>query len=339
MSDNMKKHNRMIDCVKLIASVIVVFTHIQFPGIVGTYIASLCGFCVPFFFLISGYYADGFSENGRKHLIYKLKRITIIFLLSFLLYFVYQIVFGLYFHRLDEYLEKFNFKSIANIALLCNTFSFACGHLWFLVALIECYLFYIILSHIFKERILTVLIILSPIVWILALYFRNSDLGLNYVFIFSGWTYFSLANILSKYNNIVLRIPNNIIIVVMGLYPIIKGVFLTIDCLYEEYIISIIVATMAISIFLFCLKNSEKTLGKFIETSGKRYSMYIYIFHMIVQYVIYQIANHWLLCQEIWFEWLFPLMVLLGSYCAGMIVYFFNKKFIVSRMRKKAKLV
>ena len=51
-----KQYNFCIDFLKGIACIFVVFMHCEFPGLMGIAVQAISRFCVPFFFMVSGYY-------------------------------------------------------------------------------------------------------------------------------------------------------------------------------------------------------------------------------------------------------------------------------------------
>jgi hypothetical protein len=51
-----KQYNYCLDCLKGIACIFVVFMHCEFPGMLGTAVQAISRFCVPFFFMVSGYF-------------------------------------------------------------------------------------------------------------------------------------------------------------------------------------------------------------------------------------------------------------------------------------------
>jgi len=52
----MKQYNNCLDFIKGIACIFVVFMHCEFPGIMGIVVQTISRFCVPFFFMVSGYF-------------------------------------------------------------------------------------------------------------------------------------------------------------------------------------------------------------------------------------------------------------------------------------------
>ena len=51
-----KQYNYCIDFLKGIACIFVVFMHCEFPGLTGIAVQAVSRFCVPFFFMVSGYF-------------------------------------------------------------------------------------------------------------------------------------------------------------------------------------------------------------------------------------------------------------------------------------------
>lgn len=63
------QRNTCLDLIKGVACIFVVFMHCEFPGVFGIFVQSIARFCVPFFFMVSGYYCyrgDGDVDYGKK---------------------------------------------------------------------------------------------------------------------------------------------------------------------------------------------------------------------------------------------------------------------------------
>lgn len=62
--------NKSLDAAKAVAACLVVFIHVSFPGQVGQIIKVLARCAVPFFFMISGYFAimKGRQQRIKYHL-------------------------------------------------------------------------------------------------------------------------------------------------------------------------------------------------------------------------------------------------------------------------------
>lgn len=51
-----KQYNYCLDFVKGLACIFVVLMHCEFPGLLGTAVQAISRFCVPLFFMVSGYF-------------------------------------------------------------------------------------------------------------------------------------------------------------------------------------------------------------------------------------------------------------------------------------------
>ena len=59
-----KNRNPMLDFIKGIACICVVFIHVTFPDRFGLILKNICGYAVPLFFVIAGYYAGGGTRTS-----------------------------------------------------------------------------------------------------------------------------------------------------------------------------------------------------------------------------------------------------------------------------------
>ena len=56
MTKTTRQYNYCLDFLKGIACMFVVFMHCEFPGVMGVAVQAISRFCVPFFFMVSGYF-------------------------------------------------------------------------------------------------------------------------------------------------------------------------------------------------------------------------------------------------------------------------------------------
>lgn len=109
----------------------------------GFVIDAISRFAVPFFFMVSGYYSY-FKDKNKALNKYKSRTAKLIKLLiiSNVIYFIYFLITNqINFQNL--YLSIFNIKNIFNVLFL--NVSPTAIHLWFLQALIYCYIIYTVL--------------------------------------------------------------------------------------------------------------------------------------------------------------------------------------------------
>lgn len=93
-----REYNYCLDFIKGIACICVVFMHCEFPGVLGTAFQCVSRFCVPFFFMVSGYYCyngeENTTEEKTKRAIRKIKHLSEIILAAILIYSAFAIVRG-----------------------------------------------------------------------------------------------------------------------------------------------------------------------------------------------------------------------------------------------------
>ena len=130
--------NKALDQLRLIAAFLVVVIHAPLPGSVGAVIEAMTRIAVPVFFMISGYYALG---KSKEQLLKSVKKTAFLLLWSVVLYFIWELLWSFYHKNTYEMLcGIFSLKTLLETVLLNN--GSLLGHLWFLLALLCCYLLY-----------------------------------------------------------------------------------------------------------------------------------------------------------------------------------------------------
>lgn len=165
-SENRGFRNYSLDALKLVASFFVVFIHVSFGGAFGEVIKALAEFAVPIFFLTSGYFSYNVIQHSDFNKIAKrIKSVLLIFVMAFVLYSILYIAlnginsFLSFFAIRDTYIKFVFFNNFE------NTFF---TPLWFLPALIYCYLVVLLLMRLKLTRILPIGMILFVVQVILS---------------------------------------------------------------------------------------------------------------------------------------------------------------------------
>lgn len=157
MEKTHKQYNFCLDFVKGLACVFVVLMHCEFPGVTGVAVQAISRFCVPFFFMVSGYFCfrpllkqtDDQNaltlnkQNGSKIVKKKILHIARITLYASLFYLAFVLLRQAVIHKFDLSVSK---VQIATWLVLNKPFIIA-GHLWFLFALLYVYIFYGLLER------------------------------------------------------------------------------------------------------------------------------------------------------------------------------------------------
>ena len=94
-----KQYNYCLDFIKGIACILVVFMHCEFPGILGTAVQTISRFCVPLFFMVSGYFCFNVSESSKSWL--KIRHVAKITLFASLFYLAFVLLVELVSHNLE----------------------------------------------------------------------------------------------------------------------------------------------------------------------------------------------------------------------------------------------
>ena len=141
--------NKSLDAVKAIAACLVVCIHVSFPGQAGLLGKVMARCAVPFFFMEYGYFCYYQNCNASKRILSKILHIMKLFAVSVVFYFIWEC-----------FMKAWNGERVWTCfnGLLCFVFLFFVStehlkeffvyistspvraHLWFLPALIYCYL-------------------------------------------------------------------------------------------------------------------------------------------------------------------------------------------------------
>lgn len=147
------KRYESLDCLKGVACLAVVFIHYNFPWDLGIIVRTLAKIGVPIFFLISGFFSlkDG-NLLIHSHIQKKIYHIASIFVKAAFFFALFCVIWN---HwrtpdwQVFTYVEKvITYPKIMNFWITNDPFEYA--HLWFLLALIYCY----VSMMIFKDYML-----------------------------------------------------------------------------------------------------------------------------------------------------------------------------------------
>ena len=130
--------NQCLDFLKGIACILVLFIHSSFPGVLGEAVQSNARFCMPFFFMVSGYFAYHIrGEKDKERRLSKIRHIGVITASASLFYLLVAAAAG------DLYMP--GMKAWARFLLL-NQPNVIAGQMWFLYAMLYVYLVWAIID-------------------------------------------------------------------------------------------------------------------------------------------------------------------------------------------------
>lgn len=284
-----KKNNNIIyslNFLKFLAVFAVICIHCgifpiqQYKGLV---IDALLRFSVPAFFLISGFFSY-YTDNSIALHKYKTRIVKLIklFIIANIIYFLYESYYTGN-NLLMIILQKFDLNHI--VYYIIYDISPFGTHLWFLFALIYCYLlFYILTKFSINLKILYKFI---PILFIVSLFLAEFSklMGLIFPleyyrnFLFIGLPFFTLGYYIhdNKCNLNKLSNLSAIILAIVGfLLTILEVTFVGMTEIFAGTIIFIIF------VFIWCLKNPNKLYFKITDFIGGKLYTSIYILHVLV---------------------------------------------------------
>jgi len=290
MCTKIQQRNLGIDFIKYIGAFMVICIHSSSPGI--AMIKPFTRFAVPVFFMITGYYTQ-----QREHVCKQLRKAVTLFLSCNALYFGYQLL-----QNIGSWVGYFMWLANAKAwveFLLFNQSPFW-GHLWYLGA----HLYVLWIIHRVDERIgrrkiyflipvlLTFNLILGNYSFLL---FRQAfPTCVSRNFLFTGLPFFLLGDYIRRNGS---ALSNSKLM--MGIVLSAVGTHLENMLLPEDEMLftkDLFISTVFLSYFLFVyvIRNEKlfsNRLLSFVATLGKRYSLSIYVFHLMIQSILSDFVN------------------------------------------------
>lgn len=147
---NHSRRNQSMECVKLLASIFVVFNHIPLPGSIGSALYCLSDFAVPMFFMICGYF--NYQADTRaitRRMLHILKLLLIATML--------HLLWGCIATELDggstiAYLRAWIPDPDEVVKFFVLHMHPYAGHLWYLIASAATYLVFLLYTRFFEEK-------------------------------------------------------------------------------------------------------------------------------------------------------------------------------------------
>ena len=287
------QRNYTMDVLKAIFAICVILVHFPFPGDIGTVFSTIGITGVIFFFLNSGYHAYDIDDNKAcKKIMGRFKRnlkITLIVLGIYLVLMTLEAVIGGYF---DEYLGYYTNPWLVPRILLLGDFSFMkADQLWFMVALLYSYL---ILFLLHKFKIAKYSYYALPIFLIFRIGVETyvntagADWHLTSFFLASGFPIMLLGHYLRAKKEAFLKAP---------LYVTIILTVISISLMYATVYVNVFDINCAqffkiwtaFELFILALKVPGSKEVPVIGVIGRKYSLYIYLFHFLIGIIIVDI--------------------------------------------------
>lgn len=336
-----KKRWKSIDCLRGISCIAVVFIHYNFPNDPGIAVKTFFRFGVPVFFIVSGFFLLSNGTVSDTKIVKKIKHILKITFFASIFYAIFTIIWNPLissdWNMKVFAVERLHASKIVKFFITNDPFVYS--HLWFLLALIYCYVFSILFLT--NNKNLKYVKFLAPV--LLICYscmqefgnitpFRNSfaipgttdRLYLYNLFLFRALPFFLFGILLRQYQEKIsnLKIPDWILTIVM-----LCGGFISI---YERFHFTeaqfyigtyLTVAAM----FILAIKKPDAG-GNILEYIGRELSLYVYILHIAVGKIFDLIAQKNHLWGNDVFTYSKCFLVLLSSLLIAFVVSTFVNK-------------
>lgn len=330
------KRNESLDVIKLIASFMVVFIHVNFYGRFGEAVDAVARYAVPLFFSVSGFFALNADAKTIKKRVLKT---LFLYLVAATLYHIFEIILTVHHGGASAVVEYFSNRFLnvrSYILFFFFNVPFSYIHLWFLLAQIYVYLIWLlIIKFSVKDKVVFILSLCLLFTHLLLgefLSFFGKNISVFFVrnFALMGFPFFALGYLANKYKNKLLKIKYPILIVMLVL-GVVESIFSRFIFLKNELYIGSICCCF--SLLVIAIKSEEKNMTKSLVQLSTT-STDIYLYHIIISsigsFVLntikFPITAHWFI--NIW-----PLAVICITIVFSLLKRFLKKK--LKELRKK----
>ncbi len=302
-----------IDVLKCVCALFVVMIHAPFRIHLAPYTVALARVAVPLFFVITGYYFPKMEEKQRTggHL----RKIGMLAVASCVFYFLLHVCYiNAYPQR---YLNHFVHPQTIFNFLAYNVCP-AEGHLWYFFALIYALPILMALHRTHTMRFLTYSIPLLLTANYLLTFTGHYEYYRNWLF--TALPYMGIGIFFRNHpNSFAHRLPTRAILACY--LTLCALLYLEWDWYYQHHAVAyrddyLCTPWMVICLFLIAIKErKENLLTKTAAYIGRKYSPYIYIFHIAVK-SCFHFWKGWKVIPLIYPVWIFGFTLFLCAACS-----------------------
>lgn len=318
----MGKRNYFLDFWKFIAAIGVIIVHVPFRGVAGTLGTAVgtWGLCV--FALISGYACYGEKDVMCGKVLKRLKRNGIITAISVAAY----LIFSYFMYRRDGMAAawKYQFRKPETYPkmIFAGDLEFFYGSaLWYIIALLWCYVIFYILLRINRKKVFYVLLPIFLILRVVVDTYVNS-FGANWHYsgnaLVGVLPMMLLGYVIADRKDRLMKIPTWVLIVssVVSAAAMFLSVCYDVAGLNISQLFKIICSTF---VFLIGLKKPNWYIVKPLAFLGREDSLYIYLCHFMI-YVGLAAYMYEKMVPERLIEWQLPCAVIIGAIIAARLI-------------------
>lgn len=305
----MRNRNKLLDSMKGIACLMIVFRHVELPGVCGEIMYAMARFAVPLFMLTTGYFTYNVDNAVIKQRAVRLLRL---FLISFTVYVVFRAGLAFAFGSEMTWFNKLsNWQTGIRAILLFDFDVFFCWHLWYLPAIIFSYITLMIID---KRGYIVRAYVMIPFLFLLRMgvVFLNDldllDWHYSCIYLISAFPWFLLGNLISSVQNRI-KVSDSVLLLTSaaGIMLEVLLVFLKLNSVFSEAV-TIILTT---ALFVIAVRHPGFSLGRVIERIGHSYSVFVYIFHVLIAGIITVAAVKTNVANEEWVWWSRPFITIM----------------------------
>lgn len=308
--------NHTLDMVKAICAYAVVLLHIHFPGTAGNVANVLARFAVPVFFMVSGYFCyrgddTEFNRTGKK-IWHVLTLILAAFPICALWDLLQNEING---DSQRKWLESLVSGEHIRQFLLYNNSSQVKWHLWFLPALLYCYLLFALVS---RFRLYRVAYVLIPV--LLLVHFGMEEfapyLGEHFRvmqfrnYLFTGFPFFMAGHLIHRYQEKLEQVFEGKRARFLDGMVVAGGALSLVEYRYfEKQELFLGSVCMAFGLFLLAIIKKDLKTPEFLGVVGQKYAFFIYLFHLCMADILKDLFGMAGLGRNQIYLWTRPVMV------------------------------
>ena len=328
-----KERNTLLDFVKAVSALGVILVHFQFPGYFGAVMCSVGVIGVIIFFFIAGYSSYSADGSSAPKLLKRFKRNLMLLLTALLVYAVYEVILQLATGNFQSWLTQFaDWRFYIRFFILGDFDFIDAGPLWFMLALLYCYL---ILYLIEKNRLHKTFYPLLPLLLLLRIgmeTFTNSYTGsnpwitwhLSGNFLVGGLPIMLFGNYIACKKDKFVSIKTPVLL--GGFATFLFATFLTV-CFKINGTIDIsqpFKIGAAFFVFILCLKHGSVHICSLLEYIGAFLTTYIYLYHNLIGLLIKRLIGA-LNVPEAVVSWTLPVLVMISAVLVSYVITSISK--------------
>lgn len=286
-----KVRNNLLDIVKIVVAIGVIFVHFPISGAFGKILGSLGTSGVILFFIISGYAAyKGEDVDNSRSILKRIKRTGLLVLVSVAIYIAYSAIFAAIYGNMDIWISNWSDPRLYPLMIFVGDFDLFGGDaLWFLVALFWAYFVFLLFE---KKKLRDLATILLP--FLLALRIVMETYTNTYPDLSWHWSGNALVGALPAMTlGYVIHIKEASLLKIKGWVLLslsaisVALMFLTVN--FKVFVLDISqifkISTAAL-VFLVCLRWKDLVSNNPISTFGAEGSLFVYLFHPLIGSVL-----------------------------------------------------